>query len=140
MSHDIQGMVRRDDHRTSVDAAINLKARRFTLREQVIEFAKASLAHGLTDDELKTARPETPESSLRKRRTELAQENILVETGVTRVNRHGQDEKVWMHRDFHPSPPPIVERDISAKPSRIARLEAEIERLKAILDAHGIYA
>lgn len=129
--NDLSGMHRKPDHETSIKAAG--KVRRFTLREQVIEFAKASLAHGFTDDDLKAAWPDKPESSLRKRRTELAQENVLVANGFERTNRHGQDEKVWVHRDFHPSPPDVVERDVASKQSKLARLEAQVRLLREAL-------
>ena len=98
--------------------------RKFTLREQVIDYARKCQNRGFTDADLKYWQPERPESSLRKRRTELAQENIVVETGLTRLNDHGQEEKVWVHRDFHPSPPPVQERDTTPKQSRLARAEA----------------
>ncbi len=120
----IVGMVRHNDHSTSKRAASGV--RRFTLRERVIEHARLTKNYGFTDDELKADHPQHPESSFRKRRTELAQENRIVETGALRANRFGQAEKVWVHRDFHPSPPPIVERDTTPKQSKLARLEAQL--------------
>lgn len=131
IEHDVLGMHRRDDHETSVKAAKGV--RRFTLRETVAEFARDCERTGFIDDDLKAYWPQKPESSLRKRRTELAQENVVVETGLTRVNRAGQDEKVWVHRDYHPSPPEIVERDTSPKASKVARLEAKAALLDELL-------
>ena len=126
----MKGMVRRDDHRTSYRAAAGVK--RYTLREQVVDYALSAGVKGFIDDALKTVWFDRPESSLRKRRTELAQENILLDTGFTRLNRQGQYETVWVHRSFHPCPPPIVERQ------QPIGLKDENARLKAILDAHGI--
>lgn len=131
MNYETQGMHRVPDHATSIKAARGV--RRFTLREQVMEFARASLAHGFTDDDLKAAQPDRPESSLRKRRTELAQENRLLENGFTRKNRFGQDEKVFVHRDYHPSPPPIIERDTTPKQSKLARAEAALAEAKVVV-------
>ena len=123
----LPGMHRIPDHPTSIKAAG--KVRRFTLREQVTDYAKQMERFGFIDDDLKRCWPDTPESSMRKRRTELAQENIIVETGLTRMNRKGSEEKVWVHRNFHPSPPPVQERDTTPKQSRLARLEAQVADL-----------
>ena len=125
----LDGMVRRPDHSTSIAAAI--KVRRRTLREVVIDEALSEGAVGITDDELKARYPQTPESSVRKRRTELAQENVLLESGRVRKNRHGQEEKVWMHRDFHWSPPPLVDRaPPMSKDHQITILEAQKRALQ----------
>ena len=122
----LQGMHRQPDHETSIKAAG--KVRRFTLREQVIDFARARGVTGFIDDDLKLFF-DTPESSMRKRRTELAQENIIVQTASTRLNVRGSEERVWVHRDYHPSPPPVQERDTTPKQSRLARLEAQVSDL-----------
>lgn len=123
-----KGMVRKDDHATSKSAAV--RVRRVTLRVRVIDMALAAGWRGITDGDLKAAHSKTPESSVRKRRTELAQENVLLETGFTRMNQHSQQEKVWVHRDFHPSPPPVIERkqEIS-KAEQIRRLESRVRDL-----------
>ena len=126
---ELAGMVRRDDHATSIAAATTV--RRVTLRQCVLDIALQKGALGITDDELKVAHPDTPESSVRKRRTELAQENVLLDTGRTRMNRHGQDEAVWVHRDFHAFPPPLVERTAPmSKDHQITILEAQKRALQ----------
>lgn len=125
------GMNRNPDHTTSIKAARGV--RRITLREQVIHYATSYGSLGFTDDDLKVNWPSKPESSLRKRRTELAQENVILDTGATRKNSHGQDEKVWVHRDFHPSPPPIIERDTTPKQSKLARAEALVAELADVV-------
>lgn len=124
---DLLGMHRHGDHETSVKAARGV--RRFTLREIVEQYAQGCGRSGFTDEDLKLMQPPRPESSLRKRRTELAQENRILETGRTRTNDFGQQEKVWVHRDYHPSPPPVVERDTTPKQSRLARAEAQVKEL-----------
>jgi hypothetical protein len=122
-------MVGQPFHATSVKAAEAV--RKVTLRQQVIDFAMNCL-NGFTDSDLKDAFPWTPESSMRKRRTELAQENIVLDSGRTRLNRHGHEEIVWQHRYTHPCPPDVVTREYREGPSaKIARLEAEVRALKA---------
>lgn len=123
-------MVRNPDQRTSIMAA--QRVQRVPIREYVIEFAQSRGYGGFIDEELLGSKPGQPESSLRTRRNELMQENILLDSGQTRTNRRGQEMIVWVHRDFHPSPPPVVERVVPESP------KAEIARLKALLDAHHI--
>jgi hypothetical protein len=135
----LEGMVRHPDYATSIMAAT--KVRKMTLRQAVLHEALRSRGHGITDDELKAIYPRTPESSVRKRRTELAQENVLLATGRVRKNRHGQEETVWMHRDFHHNPPPLMEREQpTSKAQQIVMLEARVRLLEATmreaLEAH----
>lgn len=127
---DIRGMARNPDQRTSILAA--QRVRRVPIREYVIEFAQSRAQAGFTDEDLLNSKPGQPESSLRTRRNELMQENYLLDSGRTLTNRRGQEMIVWVHRDFHPSPPPIVERVVPESP------KALIARLKALLDAHHI--
>lgn len=129
----LEGMVRRDDHATSIAAASSV--RRVTLRQCVLDIALRAGRNGITDDELKVAHPDTPESSVRKRRTELAQENVLLDTGRTRLNRHGQAEAIWLHRDFHWSPPPLVDRTPPiSKDQQIIILEAQKRALRVAIE------
>ena len=127
---EVRGMARNPDHSTSIRAAQRVK--RVTLRDAVTQFARDAGHKGFTDEELRAKWEGQPESSLRKRRTELAQENIVLDSGRTTLNRHAQEVKVWVHRDFHHAPPPIIDRPepFSAK--------AEIHRLKALFEAHSI--
>ena len=103
---DIRGMARNPDQRTSILAA--QRVRRVPIREYVIEFAQSRQFAGFTDEDLLASKPGQPESSLRTRRNELMQENILLDSGHTVTNRRGQEMIVWVHRDYHRSPPPIV--------------------------------
>lgn len=133
----LDGMVRRPDHSTSVMAAQRVD--RKTCREIVIEFALAAGPSGFIDDDLKAAWPDMAESTLRKRRTDMTVENRIIETGRTRTNRNNREERVWVHRQFHHNPPPIVvpEPKIS-RADMIVRLEAEIKRLKRLLADNNI--
>lgn len=124
-----RGMVRRNDHSTSVKAARRVITHKVTLKSQVITFARESGPYGIIDEELHAIDPSKPESSFRKRRTELAQKNILIEKpGHTRKNKHGEDCKVFIHRDHAFNPPPICE----ASPA-ISKALAEREAIVAWL-------
>jgi len=58
----------------------------------------------------------------------------LLESGRVRKNRHGQEEKVWMHRDFHWSPPPLVDRaPPMSKDHQITILEAQKRALQVAM-------
>lgn len=120
-----RGMVRRNDHSTSVKAARRVITHKVTLKSQVIAFAKESGPYGIIDEDLHAIDPSKPESSFRKRRTELAQKNILIEKhGHTRPNKHGEDCKVFIHRDYAFNPPPICEAPPA--PKKASTLRAEI--------------
>lgn len=125
-----EGMTRQPDHRTSIAAAEHVSKRKPTIREQVIEFY---LKHpnGATDDMLRCSFPHAPESSYRKRRTELTQDNILLPTHAEDKNTNDQWARVFIHRDFVRNPPPIKPR--AQAPSRFAQLQEENARLKAIV-------
>lgn len=99
---------RRTDPATSHKAADRQAGAVPTIRAMVLAHAMRAGASGFIDDEL--VRPDRPESSIRKRRSELAQENWLIATGPTRQNRWGNAETVWVHRDFVPQAPALKER------------------------------
>lgn len=88
-------MTRRDDHDTSREAADSIRPITGKIALAVLEFAMRRGSYGFTDDELKTAHPEAPESSYRKRRTELTRLGRLCDSGERRINRHGRNEIVW---------------------------------------------
>lgn len=123
-------MARRDDPITSTRAAEAVSRRKWTLRQRVEDFARRC-AHGFIDEEVGMLDPFAPESSLRKRRTELADENIILSTGETRRNSKGQDCIVWRHRDHVHNPPPQKARE--KKLSRFAALQEENARLGAAI-------
>ncbi|MFL5900895.1 MAG: hypothetical protein ACJ75S_06815 [Solirubrobacterales bacterium] len=122
------------DHPTSKKAARKIAGRKSTARALVIEFAKRA-PNGFTDEAMQKMRPDWAESTARKRRTELTEENIILSTGRDQINDLGNEMHVWIHRDFVSNPPPILPRKI--KPTR-KQVDAELKRLQGILDRHGI--
>jgi len=101
---------RRTDPDTSHKAARSLEGTAASIRSVVEKLAREAGPAGLIDDDLVLAFPDAPESSFRKRRSELHQEGVLVDSGRRRRNRHGNEEIIWVHRDFA--------GDIEARPRR----------------------
>lgn len=99
------GMCRVSDHATSEAAAAKVSQRKPTIRALVLIYAQQA-SNGFIDDDLRVIDPDAPESSLRKRRSELTDDNLILDSGRTRHNKHGLESKVWIHRKFHPNPPP----------------------------------
>jgi hypothetical protein len=95
---DFTPATRRDDYATSRAASDALKPVTGKIALEVLAFARRYGPMGITDDDLKAGFPDAPESSYRKRRTELAQRGYLVDSGRTRTNRHGREETVWVLR------------------------------------------
>ena len=128
-----RGMVRQPDHVTSMAAAAVAERSGDPLRMQVLRFAKDAGPGGFIDEDTRSIDPARPESSLRKRRAELAEKNWIVEAGYTRRNSHGQESKVWIHRDFDGCPPPLVsvpkKRKLSASRAVAEEREAVIRYL-----------
>ena len=123
-------MTRTPDHVTSTRAAETVNKRKPTLRQIVLDYA-ARLPLGFIDENLLLMRPDLPESSLRKRRTELTEENIILASTEARRNSKGQDCIVWRHRDHVLNPPPIKPREV--KPSRFDELRGRNAKLEAAL-------
>jgi len=89
LEFDIKGMVRVPDHSTSIDAAIGVNEIKTKLQARVFELL---CARALTDGQLETL-PEFSHyrySTVRKRRSELLQKNMIHWTGERR-----QGQKVW---------------------------------------------
>lgn len=133
----ILGMTRVGGPITSVLAAEVAFRRRLTIRERVETFARFR-PHGFLDCELfefardlalALGEPTPPESSARKRRTELCEENRIIASSETRKNDHDQEATVFYAREHMQNPPPIKARE--AKPSRFAALQEECARLRA---------
>lgn len=97
---------------TSEEAADVIRPVVSTIRERVLSYATAH-SDGFIDEDLVNRWSDAPESSYRKRRTELVEENWIIDSGRTKQNSHGRDCVIWMHRQFVMSAPPVVER---AKP------------------------
>lgn len=138
MADDTTGMVRRDGPITSIMAAQTVSRKKLTVRQRVETFARFR-PHGFIDsDLLEFARDlhialrekAPPESTYRKRRTELTQENRIIADTEQRKNDHEQAATVYYHRDHVQNPPPITERPKAAKHEalreEIARLKAEV--------------
>lgn len=90
----IEGMVRADDHSTSVDAAVAISLQLNDLHKKVIA---AFRSRGpMTDEQLE----QLPDfvtygpSTIRKRRSELYQDGRLVEVRID-VNSRNRKMKVW---------------------------------------------
>jgi hypothetical protein len=90
---------RRFDHPTSIAAAKAVSPVRGPIAREVLEYARFVGGEGFTDDELKTWKPDAPESSYRKRRTELAAAGYLHSCGDQRKNRNGRLELIWRITD-----------------------------------------
>ena len=63
---------------------------------RVLLWFRSRGAYGGTDYELKLAFPDAPESSYRKRRSELSQLGLLRDSGKTRKNANMYDQVVWI--------------------------------------------
>lgn len=113
----------RFDPRTSHRAARRLKPGRLTIRDRVLSFAADRPE--FIDEDLVDAFPDAPESSYRKRRTELTEEGWIVDSERTRNNRDGNAEIVWVYRSKHPSPPPLRSRRATKATKGEVRAQAE---------------
>lgn len=130
-------MVRRDGPITSIMAAQVAARRKMLVRERVETFARFR-PHGFTDYELfefardlavALGEPVPPESTARKRRTELCEERRIIASEETRLNDHDSPVTVYFHRDHILNPPPLKAQE--RKPSKFEALQNEIARLKA---------
>jgi len=86
---------RTDDHETSRAAAAAVAKVSGQIARRVLFYAAEVAGLGFIDDDLKVAFPNAPESSYRKRRTELAAAGYLSSAGDQRKNRNGRLELVW---------------------------------------------
>lgn len=92
-------LVRTDDHATSQKAAAKVERAITAKRREVLEYALFRSDKGFTDDELIVKFSNAPESTYRKRRTELTQDGDLEDTGMERPNRAGNMQTVWRITD-----------------------------------------
>lgn len=112
------------------------------IRSQVEAFARER-PQGFIDEELSESFGSEKLSSYRTRRAELVAENRLLDFGRTRKNSGGRDCVVWVHREHHPSPPAIQERQGAprqAEPGMKAEAEEmarELARYAASFKAEG---
>lgn len=133
----------RDHPDTSFAAAEKIRPALPTIRAQVLAFAREAGAAdadsgGFIDEDLSALvdadDPLKLDRSIRPRRRELTEENYIVETSFRRQNAQGNDCVVWVHRDHHPAPPPIV-----SKPERvrIGELRRRAEDAAATVERWG---
>lgn len=123
-------MTRAGAPRTSRKAAEVVAGKKPTIRARVEQYARDRGARGFTDAELRMAVGTTgPESSFRKRRTELAQDGVVLDTGRERPNEHGVKATVWVHKDHAGK----GAKRVRPAPSKVGVLEAEVERLRGAL-------
>ncbi len=115
---------------TSAAAAEKVKPKLPSIRSRVLAFAKGRGQGGFTDPEVVELGPNDiiGERSWRPRRSELTDENRILDSGRRFIGENGNEFVIWIHRDFHPSPPPIRERG-----KREAKWTGEAER-KAVLE------
>lgn len=96
------GLVRDPDHQTSIKAATHIINKLPRLQELVLQNL-ALHPEGVTDTELRSLLDarfgERPESTYRKRRSDLAKAGLAEETGARRDNGRGSLEKVWRLSD-----------------------------------------
>lgn len=87
---------RRDDHETSIEAAAKTSLRITDKRAAVLSVARQAEPSGFIDDDLKVKFPNAPESTYRKRRSELTAHGYLENRNLEqRLNRFGHNELVW---------------------------------------------
>lgn len=109
MADDLFGRAhaRRADPQSSHRAADAVTPNLRELQARVEAYARRKGQHGFTDAEM-SHELEDPGSTYRTRRSELADRNIVLDSGHQR--RFGESARmrtVWIHRDFAKDPPPI---------------------------------
>lgn len=131
---------RRDAPDTSRMAAAAIQPVRFTVRQKVDDFAKQH-SQGFIDEELEANWPNMTSSTLRARRSELVDDGFIFDCGRRRMNSKGRLQIVWLHRDHHPCPPPLRERQPKmSKDHQIVTLEAKVRSLQhAMREALTLY-
>jgi hypothetical protein len=111
---DDRAHTRSGDPRTSYQAARAVTPVVPTLRQQVHVYAHARGSLGFCDAQMESEFDE-PGSSLRTRRAELTERNIILDSGRTcRFGASDRERIVWVHRDFVDNPPPLIEQEDQA--------------------------
>lgn len=122
-------VARATDPQTSHDAAKAVTPATPSIRQQVDAFARV-LPDGFIDEELSDHFGDSEHSSYRTRRAELTAANIILDSGRTRANGGGLQCVVWVHREYVPNAPAIVQPQTRYKAER-----SEADRLLRELDA-----
>ncbi len=90
--------VRHDAPQTSVQAALTHLPKSGTARRKVLDYIVSRGTYGATDDEIAKGLDMNP-STVRPRRLELQEVGLIVENGLTRKTRWGNDAKIWVDTD-----------------------------------------
>jgi hypothetical protein len=133
----IPARARNTDPETSHKAAEAIEPHTATIRRQVEAFAHQRGDEGFIDEDLSRAFEAENVSSYRTRRAELADQNIILDSGRRRQNEGGRECVVWVHRSFVLQPP--LERDPAKKPKRdeVEAAFVEIEKWQRQMKAEG---
>lgn len=109
---------------TSARAAEQFAAKHGSYRQKVHDFALAIGPGGFTDGAVVRAGGEKGYKCWRPRRSELANERWILNSG-REVVEDGHNVVVWIHRKFHAAPPPIQPRGRPQKVNKSAGDERE---------------
>lgn len=91
--------------KTSYDAAVRYAPKRGTARGKVYDFMQPLGARGATDEEMQDRIPMKPNTQ-RPRRRELEQGGYVIDSGITRPTKGGDDAVVWIVSGA-PRPQPV---------------------------------
>lgn len=122
---------RSSDPDTSRKAAAAIMPTRYTIRQQVEQYALDRGRAGFTDEDLCCDFSGRAGSTMRTRRSELGFENIVIDSARRKLNSKGREMIVWVHRDHHPAPPPqIPKAEVLTKSQELVTLKARVEELE----------
>ena len=100
---------RRSDPATSHRAADVVTPVLNAIQRQVEQYAKSKLS-GFLDVDLVAAFPDMGPSTLRTRRSELSDRNIILDSGKRqKPDGASSPHTVWIHRDYVAGAPPVCE-------------------------------
>lgn len=127
---------RSTDPQTSHEAADAITPHVPILRQRVHIYAHARGSMGFCDAQMETEIDE-PGSSLRTRRAELTERNIILDSGRTmKFGDSPRERIVWVHRDFVDNPPPILRaKQAPAQPDHLKE-QAKVTAL--VLDGFAV--
>ena len=96
---------------TSREAAATIEPRVGSIRSQVLAHAERVGEVGFIDEELAYLASDERQfdRSIRNRRTELTDANMILDSRRRRPNARGNECVVWIHRLYATNPPPISE-------------------------------
>ena len=102
-------LTRERDHDTSIAASKKVMPKISMLMGRVLSEISMAGVLGLTDSELRLRMitagfPNGPESTYRKRRSELFARGYVIWSGDFRTNERGSKEKVWIVRPLQTGP------------------------------------